>query len=168
MKLIDLYPSRLFTGTEGDVFSELFNQKIHLEAKHIEEGYTRKAAELFLNMSDEMIRKIIRYTADYVLALIDDYGEDFYPDEDFDFDENTPFGRVMEYVEPVVLSIIGDKLISIEESEPAFRLTLSFTPIADEEIEWTVRGDEILYVGEAANTSPWDKSTFKKGWNFAE
>ncbi len=168
MKLVELYDSRKFNGTEGDVFSSLFNKKIHLEAKRLEEGYTRRSAEFFANLPEEMIRKILKYTAEYVLALIDDYGEDFYPAEEFDFDENTPYGRVMDYIEPIVLSIMDDKVFAVEELKPAFRLTLSFTPIADEEIEWTVTEDEILYVGEAANTSPWDKGTFKKGWNFAE
>ncbi len=168
MKLVELYPSRKFTGTEGEVFSSLFNKKIHIEAKRLEEGYTRRSAEFFANLPEEMIRKIIRWTADYVLALIDDYGEDFYPDDEFNFDENTPFIRVMDNLEPTVLSIVDDKVFAVEELKPAFRLTLAFTPIADEFVEWTVTEDEILYVGEACDSSPWDKKSYKKGWNFVE
>lgn len=166
MKTVELHPSRKFNGTEGEVFSSLFNRKIHLEAKRLDEGYTRKSAEFFANLPEEMIRTILKCTAEYVLALVDDYGEDFYPADEFDFDENTPCGRVLDYIEPVVLSVMDSKVFAVEDLVPAFRLTLAFTPIADENIEWTVTENGVLYVGEAANTSPWDKTTFKKGWNF--
>ena len=165
---IDIYESKLFNGTEGDFYSDIFDKKIHVEAKKLEETYTRKCIEHYLGMSDEMINKLVKYTADYVLALIDDYGEDFYPDEEFDFDETKPCGRVLDWVEPVVLSVIPDRFLSLEELTPTFRLTLKFTPIADEEIEWAVKDGEIVYVGEAANVTPWEKASFKKGWNFAE
>ncbi len=165
---IDVYESKRFDGTEGDFYSDIFNRRIHVEAKHFEETYTRKCIDHYLSMSDEMINKLVRYTADYVLALIDDYGEDFYPDEEFDFDETKPCGRVLDWVEPMTLTIMEDRFRTVEEIGCAFRLTLNFKAIADEEIEWAVRDGEILYVGEAANVSPWDENTFKKGWNFAE
>lgn len=167
-KLINVADSRRFNGMEGDVFSYIFNKKIRLEAKGLEDSYTKAAAEHFITLPDATVNKLVKYTAEYVLALIDYYGEDFYPDEDFMFDETVPCGRVLNYLEPQVLSIMPSNFISVEEMEPAFRLTLSFTAIADEDIEWVVRNGEILYVGEAVKASPWDPKTYEDSSNFAE
>ena len=167
-KLINVSESKRFNGMEGDVFSYIFNCKIPLEAKGLEDTFTKKCAEHFVNLPDETDNKLVRYTADYVLALLDYYGDDFYADADFDFDETVPCGRVLNYIEPVLLSIMPSNFMPVEELPVAFRLTLSFTAIADEDIEWVVRDGEILYVGEAVKASPWDKSTYEDASNFAE
>ncbi len=167
-KLINVNESRRFNGMEGDVFSYIFNKKIPLEAKGLEDTYTKKCAEHFVNLPDETINKLVRYTADYVLALIDYYGEDFYADEDFNFDETVPCGRVLNYIEPRVFSVISSDFMPVEELPVAFRLTMSFSAIADEDIEWVVRDGEILYVGEAVKATPWDPKTYEDSSNFAE
>ena len=167
-KLINVTESRLFNGMEGDVFSYVFNKKIKLEAKGLEDTFTKKCAEHFIDLPDETVNKLVKYTAEYVLALLDYYGEDFYADEYFDFDEDSPCGRVLNYLEPTVISIVASDFMPVEELVPAFRLTMSFTPIADEDIEWVVRDGEILYVGEAVKASPWDPKTYEDYSNFAE
>ena len=167
-KLINVTESRRFNGMEGDVFSYIFNKKIKLEAKGLEDTYTKACAEHFVSLPDETVNKLVKYTADYVLALLDYYGDDFYADEDFQFDETVPCGRVLEYLEPVVFSAVSSNFMPVEELTPAFRLTMSFSPIADEEIEWVVRDGEILYVGEAVKASPWDPKSYEDASNFAE
>ncbi len=167
-KLINVTESRRFNGMEGEVFSYVFNKKIPMEARGLEDTYTKMCAEHFINLPDETVNKLVKYTAEYVLAVIDYYGEDFYPDEEFDFDETVPCGRVLNYLEPVVLSAVASEFISVEELTPAFRLTMSFTAIADEDIEWVVRDGEILYVGEAVKASPWDPKSYEDSSNFAE
>lgn len=167
-KLINVTESRRFNGMEGDVFSYVFNKKIPLEAKGLEDTFTKKCAEHFISLPDATVNKLVQYTAEYVLALLDYYGDDFYADEDFDFDETVPCGRVLNYLEPTMLSIMPSSFMPVEELPVAFRLTMSFSPIADEDIEWVVRDGEILYVGEAVKASPWDPKTYEDASNFAE
>lgn len=74
--------------------------------------------------------------------------------------------NVAPFIVPVELHTQSFRLLSEEDSPAAFSVKFAFSPVADQYIEWTVRGEQAVYAGEYIGVSPWDEKILRKSWNY--
>lgn len=150
-----------FSTTEGVLYSSRFHTDIKLYGKNVGEEYLTRCAEFFEALPDDISGKLREASADYLNDLFQERGDEF----EFDAVEFTP-QNVMTFVVPVELRTQSFRLLSEEDSPAAFSVKLAFAPVADEYIEWTVRGEQAVYAGEYRGVSPWDEKILRKRWNY--
>ncbi len=153
-----------FGSLEGAVSCRLFKYEIPAVAKKCGEGYARRAADFVANLPESIADTLIKATLAYLIDLLDEHEGEFELPVGFYLDEDSKASDIIPWLEPQ--QIVFDKgILSDEEAPPAFSMRLCFSPVPDEQIEWVIRDDTVVYVGEYNDTSPWNDKIMKKKWN---
>lgn len=141
-------------GWEGTVTSPLSEFDLEVSAKDGSEDYVQKCAAAFLEMSDELLVRLLRATADYAL---EHSSEDGLYDEETgcEFTEDSPLRDILKFVCPVKLVIQPPKLMDEEDAPAAFVLEFN-CDLDTDGMEWAVRDGEAVYVGEYFGCDPWE------------
>lgn len=146
-------------GWEGTISTPLSEYDMAVSARDGSEDYVQRSAAAFLNMSDELLEKLLRATAAYALEHAS--GDGLYDEETgCEFTENSPLRDILNFVFPVRLVIQTTNLLTEEDTPPAFVVELNCDLDPDdpaEGMEWAVRDGEAMYVGEYFGCSPWEK-----------
>lgn len=151
-----------FNTIEGRLFSSRFNCEIMLYGKRVGEYYLKKCAEYFENLPDDIFSALLEASAAYLNDLLEEHDGEY----DVELPELTP-GNVMTFLQPVELRAERHELLAEEDCPAAFSVKLEFAPVPDEMVEWTVRGEQPVYVGEYRGISPWNEKVARKKWNYA-
>lgn len=145
-------------GWEGTISTPLSEYEMAVSARDGSEDYVQLCAASFLNMSDELLRKLLRATAAY--ALEHAAGDGLYDEESgYEFTDGSPVRDILKFVVPVRLVIQTAKLLNEEDTPPAFVVELNCDLDPDdpaEGLEWAVNDGEPVYVGEYIGCSPWE------------
>lgn len=145
-------------GWEGTVSCPLSEFDIPVSSRDGSEDYVKLCAAAFLGMSDELLDRLLRATAAYVLENAPDEG---ITDEETGecFTESSPPRDILNFIFPVRLVIKPAKELSEEDMPPAFVLEFNCCIDPDEAsdgLEWAVRDGNPVYVGEYIGCDPWE------------
>lgn len=146
---------------EGIIFFPLFNRDIAVYVHFdVPLEYADKCVEHLENLSDEMINSFCKGAINYCESF-----REFFDELEIDIPENLKGRDILKYIEPKAMIIENP-----QENEQAFHMECYCDWELEHALEWTVRGNEVLYVGEFHNESPWcEKEYFKNAsWNYAE
>ncbi len=154
-----------FGSLEGVIKSHFFGCNINAVAKKCGESYARKCAEYLDALPAELLDTLQRASKAYLIDLMYEHEDEYELPEDFSFDEDSPAADIMEWLSPEMI-VFESGILSDDDAPPAFSLKMMFTPVPDEYIEWVVRNDTAVYVGEYNDISPWNEKIQKKKWNY--
>lgn len=146
---------RTLYGFEGTVYSRLFDAFVPIVARCETEDYVQLCASHFQNIDGEMKDKLLRATAVFALEFVEENG---LSDEEaeWDFSEDSPVEDIIKYVFPLQVTMRPSRDLCEEDCPPVFDLEFNCVWEPEHGLEWTVRGDEPVYVGAFDGVSPWD------------
>lgn len=150
-----------FNTTEGILFTNN-EAEIKLFGRKIGEDYLSRCAEYFVQLPSELRKTLCEATAQYLNDLLDEHADEYDADR---LPELSAF-NVIAFLRPLELHTEAHDLLSEEDAPPAFSLKLEFKPVPVECVEWVVRGDNAIYVGEYRGLSPWNDKPTEKNWNY--
>lgn len=155
-----------YDSLEAVIPSELFGGRmVQAVAKKCGELYARRCRQHFDNMPADLLDKLQRATAAYIIDLIEEHEDEFDLPAHFIFDEETPTEEVMQWIKPLLI-VFDCGILHDDDAPPAYSIKLMFAPVPDEYIEWVIRDDSMVYVGEYREISPWNEKVLKKKWNY--
>lgn len=150
-----------FNTIEGVLYSSRFGAEVMLYGKNVSEEYLTRCADYFDTLPGEISEKLRQATAAYLNDMLEEHAGEFAFDViEFNAQNVAPF------IVPVELHTQSFRLLSEEDSPAAFSVKFAFSPVADQYIEWTVRGEQAVYAGEYIGVSPWDEKILRKSWNY--
>ena len=158
-KIRNLHKSNLFN--EGIAFFPLFGTDI---AVYVDFDaplhYADKCVEHLENLSDGMIDALCKGSVNYCESF-----RDLFDELEIAIPEGIKGRDILPYIEPKAM-IIENPL----GNEPAFHMECACKWEIEHAMEWSVRGNTVLFVGEFADESPWrDIEYFRSNsWNYAE
>ncbi len=150
-----------FNTTEGVIFTDTENE-IRLFGKKVGEDYLRKCAEYFSRLPAELRETLCNATSEYLTDTIEEHADEY----DIDYLPEITAENVLTFLKPMELRTEAHDILSEEDTPPAFSVKLEFTPVPVELVEWVVRGEDAMYVGEYRGVSPWNDSLSGKRWNY--
>lgn len=150
-----------FNTTEGVIITDSGNE-IGLFGKKVGEDYLRKCAEYFGQLPAELRETLCEASAAYLTDIVEEHAEEY----DTDYLPELTSRNVLTFLKPVELRTEAHDILSEEDMPPAFSLKLEFTPVPVEAVEWVVRGEDAMYVGEYRGVSPWNDNLSGKRWNY--
>ncbi|MDP7017186.1 MAG: hypothetical protein QGG36_15380 [Pirellulaceae bacterium] len=143
-------------GMEGVVDTLLFATEVGV---FIEEGasvdYAQKCADYFNSLPDHVIASLCAAAIRYCNEALDAVGE---PLMEFRSDRD-----VLNIVYPSVLMVPPGN----HESAPVIHMELNCDWEEEHGMEWIIRDDEVLYVGQFTGENPLGDFSEKKSWNHA-
>jgi hypothetical protein len=143
-------------GQRGVVRSVLFDRDIDVS---IEEGgtvaYAQKCADYLNSMPAAVIDDVCAASIRYCNAFRDDVGE---PPLTF-----ASIRDVLKIVYPSVLIVP----VSADDSDPVIHMELNCDWEVEHGMEWVIRRDKVLYVGQFGGEDPLRDFTVKDSWNYA-
>ena len=159
-ELLGVNPLRNVTkgkfGQEGVVRSVLFERDINV---YIEEGgsvaYAQKCADYLNSIPATVIDHVCAASIRYCNAVRDDIGE---PPLTFECHRD-----VLGMVSAAWL----DVPVSHDDSDPVVHMEMKCEWEEEHGMEWIIRGDKVLYVGEFTGEDPLRDFTVKNRWNYA-
>lgn len=140
-------------GWEGTINSPLSEFDMEVSARDGSEDYVQKCAAAFLNMSDELLIRLLSATAAYALDNSEDNGL-FDEETGYRFTEDSPVRDILKFVCPVKLVIQQPDMLSEEDAPAAFVVELN-CDLDTDGMEWAVRDGNAVYVGEYFGCDPW-------------
>lgn len=150
-----------FNTIEGVLYSSRFGAEVMLYGKNVSEEYLTRCADYFDTLPGEISEKLRQATAAYLNDMLEEHAGEFAFDViEFNAQNVAPF------IVPVELHTQSFRLLSEEDSPAAFSVKFAFSPVADQYIEWTVRGEQAVYAGEYIGVSPWDEKILRRSWNY--
>lgn len=150
-----------FNTIEGVLYSSRFGAEVMLYGKNVSEEYLTRCADYFDTLPGEISEKLRQATAAYLNDMLEEHAGEFAFDViEFNAQNAAPF------IVPVELHTQSFRLLSEDDSPAAFSVKFAFSPVADQYIEWTVRGEQAVYAGEYIGVSPWDEKILRKSWNY--
>lgn len=161
MSLTEITESGYYNAVEGVLHSDRFGCDIHLLGRKIGEEYLIRCAEYFEALPDNLLETLKTASA----AYLSDFLEEHEGELDVGGLEVTE-ENVLSLLIPVQLIAAPHELLAEEDAPPAFGMKMMFTPVSDEYVEWAVRGDTAVYVGEYREVSPWNEKIRSKEWNY--
>lgn len=166
MKDVFFRPSANFFGSmEAELDLKLFGTRVRTIARRCGEVYGRRCAAYLDDLPEKLLDTLQRATLAYLIDLLDEHEGEFELPTGLILDEDTDPAEVMHWITPVQ-AVLDNGILSEEDAPPAFSIKLLFRPVPDEFLEWTVRDDTAVYVGEYADVSPWNEKIMKKKWNY--
>lgn len=150
-----------FNTIEGVLYLPRTGAEVKLYGKNVGEEYLTRCAGYFENLPEVISEKLLQATADYLNDMLEEHVDEFAFDA-LEFNAR----NVPAFIVPIELHTQLNRLLSEEDSPAAFSVKFAFSPVADQYIEWTVRGDQAVYVGEYIGVSPWDEKILRKSWNY--
>ncbi len=141
---------------EGKAYSKLFGGYIKFFAEHENIEYSKRCIEYFNSFDDKLIDELCKASIRYCNEFLGYVGE-----------------PAIEFISiRDVLKIISPNFIKIPEplngNEPVLHMDLNCEWEPEHGMEWIIRGNDVLYVGQYANEDPWGDYSFKEDWNYAE
>ncbi len=166
MKDVFFKPSKDFYGSmEAEIHWSLFNRDVWAIGRKCGEVYARRCTQHIENLPEEMIAKLQEATLLYLIDFLDEHEDELELPTGLILDEETDPAEIMHWVRPVLITY--DKgVLSDEEAPPAISIKLMFTAVPDEFLEWVIRDNMIVYIGEYDDISPWNDKIMKKKWNY--
>lgn len=148
-------------ANEGKIFFPLFNTEIDIFVDYdVPPEYAEKCVEHLEKLSDGTIEAFCRGAINYCESF-----REFFDDFEIEIPENIKGRDILPYITPKVM------MIELPQGEePAFHMECACEWEIEHALEWTVRGNEVLYVGGFGDERPWrDREYFKNAsWNYAE
>lgn len=145
-------------GWEGTISTPFSEFDVPVSARDGSEDYIQRCAAAFLQMSEELLDRLLRATAAYALDTAS--GDSLYDEETgFEFTESSPPRDILKFICPVRLVIKPTKLLSEEDMPPAFvvEFNCGIDPDAmSEGLEWAVKDGEPVYAGGYIGCDPWE------------
>ena len=148
-------------ANEGKVYFPLFDRDIKICIDFdVPMDYAVKCVEHLESLNDRII-------ADFCKGAVK-YCEDFrdlFEECDIDIPENITGRDILKYITPQIMIVEKP-----EGEEAAYHMECWCDWEEEHALEWTVRGNELLYVGSFSDERPWrDREYFKNAsWNYAE
>lgn len=146
---------------EGKAFFPLFNQEIEVYIDFdVPMDYADTCVEHLENLKDCTIDGLCKGAVNYCEEF-----RDLLEEIDVAVPEGIQDRDILQYIYPQIM------IIRVPQgNEPAFHFECNCEWEPEHGLEWTVRGDETLYVGGFGDERPWsDREYFKNAsWNYAE
>ena len=142
-------------GIEGSFYSPLFDREITVISKKGSDEYVARCMDGFLEMSQELVTKLLSATSTYALEYVEEYGLDD-PEIEWEFEEGSPVRDILKYIYPVALTVTPPPYMTEDDAPIAFSLELTCVWELESGLEWRVCGDNAVYVGAYEGDSPWD------------
>lgn len=158
---VEITESGYYGALGGTLYSERYGCGVELLGKKTGEELLRRCAESFERLPDELLRGLYAASAEYLRDVIAENANTF----DIEC-EITP-ENVREHLQPAALTAYAHDLLPDEEAPAAYSVRLTFTDVPDLSVEWAVRDNEAVYVGEYLDVSPWNDRLRKKSGNYA-
>jgi hypothetical protein len=140
---------------EGKVFSKFFNRYIRFISENDNLEYVKTCAEYFNSFDDKLIDDLCRASIRYCNDFLSEVGE-----------PEIHFQSIRD-----VLKIISPNFLVIpfpnDTNEPVLHMDLNCEWEIEHGMEWLVRGNEVLYVGQYSSVFAWDDYSEKDDWNYA-
>ena len=133
----------------GKVFSTLFDREIDVVLHGMDEDYLRyvdNCASYFNSMPQELLALLKKYSFRYCEDM-----RDFFDPAFPDVPENVSEETVLDYARVNCLIIEKPK----DRNVIGFGVEFSCDWEREHGMEWTIRGDRVLYVGDFMGISPW-------------
>lgn len=146
---------------EGIAFFPLFDKNISVHIDFdVSHEYADLCVELLENLSDKTIDAFCKGAVNYCESF-----RDLFDELEISIPENLESRDILKYIDPQVMIIECP-----QGKEPAFHMECSCEWEIEHALEWTVRGDEVLYVGAFGDEQPWRSREYFKNasWNYAE
>lgn len=143
-------------GAEGEVYFGLFDEYIGLM---IERGsnsqFAEDCARLLNTLDDSIVSHLCRASILYCNDFRDQVGLD-----PIDFKQER---SVLEQIYPCTLNVP----IAENENTPVISMELNCQWEEEHGMEWTVRDNQVLYVGGFNSRNPYGEFSTEEGWNYA-
>ncbi len=158
-KIQNLHKGRFFN--EGIIYFPLFDTDIAVYMDFdVPLAYAEKCIDHLENLSDDVINAFCIGAVRYCESF-----RDLFDELEVDIPEGINGREILRYIEPKV--IIIEKPLG---NEPAFHMECTCAWEIEHALEWSVRGNTVLFVGEFCDENPWRDIEYFKGasWNYAE
>ncbi len=162
MSLTEITESGFYNAVEGILHSDRFGCDISLFGKKTGEGYLTRCAEYFEQLPDGILHTLAAASAAYLSDFLEEHEDEL----DVGGLTEVTEENALSLLVPVQLTAVPHELLTDEDAPPAFGVKLMFRPVPDEFVEWTVCGDDPVYVGEYREVSPWNEKIKSKKWNY--
>ncbi len=162
MSRIEITDSGYYNAVGGVLHSARYRCDTELFGKKVGEGYVKRCAEYFEALPENILSALKAASAEY----LNDFLEENEGDLDTDWLDEVTAENVMMFLVPVRLTVFPHELLTEEDAPPAFSVKLMFSPVPDTLVEWAVRGDTAVYVGEYREVNPWNEKLRTKRWNY--
>lgn len=156
-KIKNLHKGRF--ANEGEIYFPLFDTNILVYVDFdVPLTYADKCVTHLETLSDSVIEALCKGAVNYCESF-----RDFFEECEIDIPEGMNGRDILKYITPKILIIEAPA-----EDIPAFHMECSCEWEIEHAMEWTVRGDEVLYVGGFGDEHPWrDREYFKNAsWNY--
>lgn len=140
---------------EAKVFCNLFQKDIDIISQCEDSQYIQACADYLNSLDDKLIDNLCLACIRYCNAYLN-----FMEKKPIEFPSNR---EVLKMIYPSSLMI--DE--SNESNEPLIHMELNCDWEIEHGMEWIIRGDKILYVGEFVSFDPWDDFSIKESGNYA-
>lgn len=132
---------------EGKIYVELLKRDIDVVIdKGVPIEFENKSIKHLLNLDENVIKELCTKSIKYSDEFLDDVGEELIVYESY--------RDVLNHIQGGLLTISESEDES-DYNEPAFSLGYECDWEIEHGLEWTVRGDKVLYVGAYEMVSPY-------------
>ena len=113
-----------------------------------------------VEMSDAIIEKLCEFSIRYCENM-----REYFDEMEVSIAENIQGREILKHIDPNTLIIEVPK-----SDEIAFHIELNCDWEEEHGMEWSIRNNQVLYVGSFSDETPWrDKKYFKEAsWNYAD
>ena len=158
-KIRDLQKGKFFN--EGIAHFPLFHTDIAVYLDFdVSLAYAEKCIEHLESLSDDIINAFCSGAVRYCESF-----RDLFDELEIDIPDGISGRDILRYIEPK--AIIIEKPL---DDDPAFHMECACAWEVEHALEWSVRGNTVLFVGEFGDENPWrDIEYFKNAsWNYEE
>ncbi len=122
--------------------------------------YAEKCAQYLVELSDVIIEKLCEFSIRYCENM-----REYFDEMEVSIAENIQGREILKHIDPNTLIIEVPK-----SDEIAFHIELNCDWEEEHGMEWSIRNNQVLYVGSFSDETPWrDKKYFKEAsCNYAD
>lgn len=146
---------------EGLMDFPLFDTGIYVIIREdVSIEYAQKCAKYLVEMNDVIIDKLCEFSIRYCESM-----REYFDEMEVSIPEHIHGREILKYISPSELIIETPK-----NDEIAFHIELNCDWEQEHGLEWSIRNNQVLYVGSYTDENPWlDKDHFKNAsWNYAD
>ena len=142
---------------EGKIFFTLFNKEININVDFdVSLEYAEKCVECLNSLNDNIIEQLCKESIKYC----EDFRE-LFEENKIVIPENIDGRKILEYIIPNTLIVNNPK-----DDKIGFHLECDCVWEIEHGLEWTIKDDKILYVGQFGNYDAWYNEDFLKTYPY--